>query len=194
MLDTKKSLLLVSMPFAETSIPSIQLALLESYLKERDVAVSTRHLYLKAAEFYGLTNYNFLINSPNDPYTAQMVFSKYVFPDHWKENLKKFRYYFENIIHHGQGFSKQFSFEEYVKKTDAFLDWTIHNVDWKNHDLIGFTLNYGQMLPSLAVAKKIKEKYPEKKIIFGGSTTINELGKKIASIFTYIDFIESGEG
>lgn len=194
MLDTNKSLLLVSMPFAETSIPSIQLALLESYLKERDVAVSTRHLYVKAAEFYGLTNYNFLINSPNDPYTAQMVFSKYVFPDHWKANLKKFRYYFENIIHHDQEFSKQFSFEEYIKKTDGFLDWTIHNVDWKKHDIIGFTLNYGQMLPSLAVAKKIKEKYPEKKIIFGGSTTINELGKKIASIFTYVDFIVSGEG
>jgi ribosomal peptide maturation radical SAM protein 1 len=194
MLENKKSLLLVSMPFAETSVPSIQLALLESYLKERDVTVSTRHLYVKAAEFYGLTNYNFLINSPNDPYAAQMVFSKYVFPDHWIENLEKFRFFYDNIIDHNQDFFKQFSFEEYVKQTDAFFDWTINNVDWKNYDLIGFSLNYGQILPSLAVAKKIKENFPEKKIVFGGSTTINELGKKIASIFTYIDFIVSGEG
>ena len=55
--DTKK-VLLISMPFASTNIPSIQLAILESYLKERDIYVKTRHLYLKAAEFYTINNYN----------------------------------------------------------------------------------------------------------------------------------------
>ena len=73
--DDKKSVLLLAMPFAGTSIPSIQLPILEGYLKERNINIKTKHLYLKAAEFYSLINYNFLINSPNDSYTAQMVFS-----------------------------------------------------------------------------------------------------------------------
>ena len=73
-----KSVLLVSMPFAETSIPSIQLGLLESYLKERNISITTKHFYLNAADFYGLHNYNFLINTPNDSYIAQMIFSKYL--------------------------------------------------------------------------------------------------------------------
>lgn len=188
-----KSVLLVSMPFAETSIPSIQLALLESYLKERDINITTKHLYLKTAEFYGLNNYNYLINSPSDSYIAQMVFSKYIFPEHWKKNIDKFRYLYENIICNDE-FAKKFPFEKYVEKSDSFFTWSFSQVDWKPYDIIGFTLNYGQFLPSLALAKKIKETYPEKSIVFGGSTTINELGKKVLKTFDWIDFIISGEG
>ncbi len=190
----KKSLLLVSMPFAETSVPSIQLGLLESYLKNRDIDVSTRHLYLKAADFIGLNNYNFLINSPNDSYIAQMVFSKYVFSDHWKKNLRKFKYFYENIVSYKKDFSKKFSFESYVKQNDRFIEWAEENISWEKFDIIGFTLNYGQFLPSLTLAKKIKEKNPEKIIVLGGSTPINELGEKILSIFKYVDFVVSGEG
>jgi ribosomal peptide maturation radical SAM protein 1 len=190
----KKSLLLASMPFAETSIPSIQLGLLQSYLKERDVTVNSRHLYLKAADYYGLHNYNFLINSPNDPYVAQMVFSKYVFPEHWKKNKEKFRYYYENILSYNNSFLENLSFDKYTEQTDRFMEWILNNIAWDKHDIIGFTLNYGQFLASLAFAKKIKQQYPEKKIVFGGSTTINELGQKILSTFDYVDFIVSGEG
>ncbi len=194
MQTSEQSVLLISMPFAETSIPSIQLALLESYLKEENITVSSRHLYLRMADFYRLNNYNFLINDPNDSYTTQMVFSKYVFPNHWKKNREKFRYYYENIISSIQDFPQDFSFNAYVNQTDEFIDWTQQNIDWDSYDIIGLTLNYGQLLPSLAIAKKIKEKYPEKKIVFGGSTSINELGKKILSSFSYVDFIVSGEG
>ena len=84
MQNNTKSVLLISMPFAGIVIPSIQLPILEGYLKERDVCVATKHLYLKAADFYGLPNYEYLIYPPNEPYTAKMVFSKYIFPDYWE--------------------------------------------------------------------------------------------------------------
>jgi len=82
------------MPFAGANIPSIQLGLLESYLKKRDINITSKHLYLKAADIYGIDNYNFLIYPPNDSYNAQMIFSKFVFPNHWKQNIDKFRNYF----------------------------------------------------------------------------------------------------
>lgn len=189
----EKSVLLVAMPFAETSIPSIQLSLLESYLKERDININTKHLYLKTADFYGLHNYNYLINNPNDSYTAQMVFSKYLFPDYWEKNVEKFRYFYDNIIGNNE-FLNDFPFNKYVEKSDSFFTWALNQVDWKPYNIIGFTLNYGQFLPSLAIAKKIKETYPEKTIVFGGSTTINKLGKKILKTFDWLDFIVSGEG
>ena len=55
-------------------------------------------------------------------------------------------------------------------------------------------MNYGQFLPSLAIAKKIKESDPEKKIIFGGSRTVDTLGIKVLETFNYVDFIVSGDG
>ena len=89
-----KTVLLIAMPFAGTNIPSIQLVILNDYLTKRHIDIKTNHLYLKAAEFYGINNYNFLINPPNDSYPAQMVFSRYVFPDYWKNTEEKFRTYF----------------------------------------------------------------------------------------------------
>jgi ribosomal peptide maturation radical SAM protein 1 len=191
--ENKQSVLLVAMPFAGISIPSVQLSVLEGYCRQHGVTIQTRNLYLKAAEMYGLQNYHALIYPPNDSYTAQMVFSKYVFPEHWKNNEQKFKDYYTTHATQNKEISL-FSFEEYVQRTDLFYQWTIDHVDWRSFDIIGFTLNYGQLLPSLAIAKKIKELSPEKKIIFGGSRTVGELGMNVLRAFGYVDFIVSGEG
>jgi ribosomal peptide maturation radical SAM protein 1 len=191
--DTKKTVLLVAMPFAGITIPSIQLPVLEGYCRQRGIAIQTRNLYLKAAEVYGLQNYHALIYPPNDSYTAQMVFSKYVAPEHWKNNEEKIKEYF--TTHASQDTkTKRFSFDEYVQYTDVFYDWVLEHVDWRSFDIIGFTLNYGQLLPSLAVAKKIKELAPEKTIVFGGSRTVGELGENVLRTFEYVDCIVSGDG
>jgi ribosomal peptide maturation radical SAM protein 1 len=192
--ENKKNVLLLSMPFAGADIPSIQLGLLEAYLKERDINIQTRHLYLKAADFYGIDNYNFLIYPPNDSYNAQMIYSKYVFPEHFKENIEKFKDFFNKIKLTSTENKLNLSWEDYISCTDDFYDWVILNVDWHQYDIIGFTLNYGQFLPSLAIAKKIKEIDSKKIIVFGGSRTVGKLGKKVLDSFPYVDFIVSGEG
>jgi len=190
----KKSVLLVAMPFAGPMIPSAQLPILEGYAKERDIDIQTRHLYLKAAELYGINSYNFLINPPNNSYMAQMAFTKYVFPEHWKQTEEQCKKYFnERILWHLDKYNAS-AFENYIQQTDRFYHWVLDNVDWKSYDIIGFTLNYGQLIPSLAIAKKIKELYPEKKIILGGSQTSDKLGVNVLQAFDYIDFIVSGDG
>jgi ribosomal peptide maturation radical SAM protein 1 len=178
------------MPFAGVDIPSIQLGILESYLKKNNIEVSARHLYIKAAEFYGITNYNYLIYPPHDSYSAQLLFSKYVFPEYYKKNIQKFRDYFDMKYMSSQNLS----FKEYERRTDCFYEWFFKNVNWYEFDLVGFTLNYGQFIPSLAISKKMKQLKPEIKIIFGGSRTTGELGKKIIDTFDFIDYIVSGDG
>jgi ribosomal peptide maturation radical SAM protein 1 len=191
--DTKKTVLLMAMPFAGITLPSIQLSVLEAYCKQRGITIHTRNLYLKAAEVYGLQTYQSLIYPPNDSYTAQMVFSKYVFPEHWTSNEERFQEYFTTHISKNKE-SNLFSFDDYISRTDALYEWILEHVNWRSFDIIGFTLNYGQLLPSLAVAKKIKELAPEKIIVFGGSRTIGELGMNILLAFDYVDYIVSGEG
>jgi len=149
----KKSVLLISMPFAELMVPDIRLPLLERYLKERGIKVHTQHLYLKAAEFYGVPFYNFQ-NRQNQ---------------------------------------KQLSFDEYVQRTDLFYNWVLEHADWKTYDIIAFMVNPEQDLPSLAIAKKIKEQYPEKIIVFVGNQTAGQLGVNILKTFKYIDFTISGD-
>ena len=190
MYNLNKNILLISMPFAGLDIPSIQLSVLETYLKHNSINIKSNHLYLKAADFYQINNYNNLIYPPNDSYTAQIAFSKFIFPEHWENNREKIREYFYKI----NSSNDNFSFEDYIQRSEDFYNWTIENIDWKPYDLIGFTLNYGQFLPSLAVSKKLKQLYPEKKIIFGGSRTTGELGKRVLETFDFVDYIVSGEG
>jgi len=191
--DTQKNVLLVAMPFAGVTIPSIQLPVLEAYCTERHIHIETAHLYLKAAELYGLQNYHFLIYPPNDSYTAQMAFSRYVFPKHWEKNKDKCRQYYQS--HQPKNTqSSLFSFDDYVEHTDVFYQWVLDHLDWRSFDIIGFTLNYGQLLPSLAIAQKIKENAPEKKILLGGSRIADTIGRSMLHAFPFLDFIVSGDG
>jgi len=192
--EDNKSVLLISMPFAGINIPSIQLQILESYLIKRGINSKTNHLYLKAAEYYGLNNYFLLSNTSGISYAAQMAFSKYVFRNHWNIRQKNFKNYFNKYIQNSNFKQNDFSFEKYMDCTENFFRWITNNNQWKEFDIIGFSLNYGQFLPSLAVAKKIKEKYPEKKIIFGGGRTVGKLGIKVLEAFDFVDFIVSGDG
>ena len=188
------TVLLISMPYASIEIPSIQLAILEQWLKHHHITVSTYHLYLKAADHYGINNYNHLIHPPNDSYTAQMVFSKYVFPEHWKTYHPFFKKYYQDANKTNNTNPNTMTFEDYVNYTDKFFTWAKKHAHWQNHDIIGFTLNYGQFLPSLAFAKHIKDQAPEKKIVFGGSRTTGNLGKHTLQAFEYVDYIVSGDG
>jgi ribosomal peptide maturation radical SAM protein 1 len=194
MLDQSKKVLLVSMPFAGIDIPSIQLPTLQGYAKKKGVCIETRNLYLKAASIYGLHNYNALIYPPNDSYTAQLVFSKYVFADHWKKNYSAIKQYYTKNILEACSSVNLFDFESYVQKTDIFYQWVVNTIDWDSFDIVGFTLNYGQFLPSLAVAKEIKSRYPHITIVLGGSRTVGALGKHVLECFDYIDYIVSGDG
>lgn len=194
MLGEQKSVLLLSMPFAGIAIPSIQLPVLAGYLEERGITVLTKHLYLQAASIYGLQPYNALISPPNDSYTAQLGFSKYLFPDHWKKTQDAFRTYYEQHIAQNEPLRTLCSFDTFVQRTERVYQSILDSIKWEHYDLIGFTLNYGQLLPSLAIAKTVKERFPEKHIILGGSRTMELLGVNILKAFPFVDYAVSGEG
>ena len=156
--DSSKTVLLVAMPFAGVAIPSLQLPLLQGYLWEHGITCDTQHLYLKAAECYGLQNYNYFIYGTNDSYTYQIAFSQYLFPDHWRDKKSKIK----NIIMQRLSEHQSYTFKQYLEGTEKFYNWVLNSKMWSNYDVIGFTLNYGQLLPSLALAKYIKEQHPEK--------------------------------
>ncbi len=190
-----QSVLLISMPFAGIDIPSIQLGTLESYLRQRQIQVDSKHLYVSAADQYGIAHYNFLIYPPNDSYTAQLFFIKHVFPQHYQSHQTEIKAYFDQkISKNNQEKTYNLSYEEYQRRTDSFYQHIIDQLNWKDFDIIGFSCNYGQFLPSLAFAQHIKSQDPTKHIVFGGSRTSGQLGKATLRCFDYIDTIVSGEG
>ena len=191
---TSAKVLLVAMPFAGVTIPSIQLPLLAEYLRRQNIHVDEAHLYLKAADIYGILQYYKLISPPNDSYAAQLAYARYAFPKHWRQVQSKCQSYYDKINNISTEHDDCLSFSEYINRSDIFYQWVMDNIDWKKYTLVGFTLNYGQFLPSLAIAKYIKERYPEKIIVFGGSRTTGDIGKHVLEVFDYVDYIVSSEG
>lgn len=77
--------------------------------------------------------------------------------------------------------------------TTPFIEDCMSAVPWKDYKIIGFTSTFAQNLSSLALAKRIKETWPDKIIVFGGANYEGEMGAELHRHFQFIDYVCSGE-
>jgi ribosomal peptide maturation radical SAM protein 1 len=74
-----------------------------------------------------------------------------------------------------------------------FNNWLARQ-DFASSDLLGLSICFSQLIPSLYAAEKIKEKYPQLPILFGGSTCTPAVATSLLQTFPPIDYILTGEG
>lgn len=60
-------------------------------------------------------------------------------------------------------------------------------------DVIGISTTFLQNLPALALAKYVKNRWPEKRVILGGANCDGEMGPALLANFPFLDFAFSGE-
>ncbi|AZR73706.1 hypothetical protein BBF96_10115 [Anoxybacter fermentans] len=186
----KSKVLLVSPPFAQLEIPSIQISLLQTFLKENGFeSVDTLHLYLFFADFVGIEAYHFFSKVP---FVGEMFYVPFLNPKHAREKKHLIDQWIQKRAIEEIG--QEVVIEEILEKIEKFHDWLFKNIDFSCYDLIGFTINFSQLIPALYLSREIKRRWPDKKIILGGSSVTGEVGLKILEIFKEIDFIISGEG
>lgn len=77
---------------------------------------------------------------------------------------------------------------------EPFLEQALVEHQWKQYDIIGFTSVFEQNVASLSMAKRLKEKWSNKFIIFGGANCEGEMGKALLESFPFLDAVCSGEG
>ena len=76
----------------------------------------------------------------------------------------------------------------------AFVDLVAVEVLDLGPSLVGFTSTFMQNVPSLSVARRLKEIDPRLKIVFGGGNCDGPMGAAIQRNFPFVDFVVSGEG
>ncbi len=67
-------------------------------------------------------------------------------------------------------------------------------INSKNYDMIGFTSSFLQNVPSLSLARKLKELNPKILIAFGGANCDGIQGVTLHRNFPFVDFVIRGEG
>lgn len=183
--ERQEKLLLISMPFATLDAPSIQLGALSGYLKNKGIPVDVHHAYVRCAEILDPELYRVISYSMRD----EIFYPHFLYP----ENFERYRYmitsYFNNFVKY-----RPISLETVLGRLNSFNEELLVRLDFSKYSLIGFSVTYDQLKSSILLSRRIKQRYPDIPIVFGGAYCNGDLGISLLKTFPEIDFIVSGEG
>jgi ribosomal peptide maturation radical SAM protein 1 len=187
--------LFVNMPFGSIR-PSIGISLLKGHLKRMGIASEVLYLNLRYAERHGKEFFHTVADlSPPEALIGDWIFSECVFEGlggRKRDFLEMLRGRYRPWLRQRE----EVFFAELRRARDAapaFLEECVAGVDWAAYDIVGFTTNFAQNLASLALALRVKQRYPKLEIVFGGANCEGVMGLQLHRSFPVIDFVCSGE-
>ena len=196
----KKKVLLVAMPWALLTRPSIQLGVLQSVLEEARIDTEVRSFYLSFAEYLTASTANLpeadRITFDNyGSVAAQYFIGDWIFavpPFHDPKALDE--EYFAYL-------RTQEVSEELIclairmrRLVPEFLESCAEDILAAKPVVVGFTTTFGQNVPSLVLSKILKQRDPSLKIVFGGANCDGPMGEALHRNFPWVDVVVRGEG
>lgn len=184
--------LLADVPFSELGAPPIGLGLLKAVGKRAGHRVDTLPLSLHyASRFAEPSVYNGIVSGARIG-LGEWVFAEAAFG--LFEPASGGGFSFRDYLAR-QGYTPEFldSLERLRREAPGFLDHCLGLVDWGAYDLVGFTTTCVELNPSLALSRRIKERFPGVRIAFGGAKCEGEMGEELFAAFDWIDYVFAGE-
>lgn len=177
------------MPFASVSRPAIGISILKARLREEGIDCACGYPNLLFADYIGLDVYE-LICSEISPamFLGDWLFAQHLFGD--KLNLDAYLATLQNNVPKPSNFD---TILEVQGRIAAYIEACLTEYKIADYDIIGFSTTFEQNMPSLALAKRIKDMAPEKTIVFGGANVESVMGLELHRQFEWIDYICSGE-
>jgi ribosomal peptide maturation radical SAM protein 1 len=186
---------MVSMPFAAFQRPSLQLGLLKSIVAAAGFSIQTFHLNLDFAQAIGLSLYDTL-SQYRGRCIGDWLFSIAAFGDDAPDLEDQFLHRFEQDV---KTIIKSEHLSDLLHQIrhqtiPAYLDGMMEQIDWGQFQVIGFTSTFQQNTASFALARRLKQRYPNICIFFGGANFEGEMGQEWIRTLDYIDYALLGEG
>ena len=188
------------MPWGAVSQPSIALGILKQTAKNVGFEVDVQYLNIEFANRLGVELYESIsVRSALDP---EWFFSCALFGPNglgWMKNS------WEDLQSTETGAQlaerlKALTGSEVICRNivdgivPQFIDACMARVDWAKYKVIGFTTTFAQTFSSLLLAKRLKERYPNTRIVFGGANVDAEMGFELVKAFDWVDYVVHGEG
>lgn len=183
-------IILISTPWPLFNRPSIQLGTLKSYLNKQlpDTQVTAEHFYLNAAEAIGFKTYQAISKRI---WLSESIYAAMLYP----ERSPQIEALFMRLAGTGKDdFLSSEKFAKLVRCIKQLSNEYIHQTNWENYGLVGFSVSLCQLTSSLYFIKQIKRVYPEIIIVAGGSIVSGKFASEYLNQFPEIDCIVSGEG
>jgi len=182
------NVLFVVMPFAGLEAPQLGVSLLKAQLRSRGIPASVAYLNFPFAEASGYEAY---VGMKSQYCLAgEWMFARSMFPRRGSDD--------EAYLRHVR--THRLCAPEFVDDicrmatlVEPFLASCLRAIDWDRYPIIGFTSTFEQSLPCLALAKLIKERFPEKIIVMGGANCADVMGAQMHKSFPFLDYVFTGE-
>lgn len=192
--------LLVSMPWTMLTEPSLGLSMLKAVLDREGIPCRVLHLNLHLLEFMQSKTYDSLarVYCLND-----FLFSGVLDPTITLAQERVLRERVQELIN-GRGIDllRVGGFEGLVETLLRFrhevipqwLDTWADKIASDPAALVGFTCMFDQTIASLALAKRIKERAPDKTVVLGGYAIRTPTAEMVMHSCPWIDAICNGDG
>ena len=184
--------LLINMPFSGLYWPNLGLGLLKAALARRRIDCEVAYLNYDFAERVGLEQYTWVSDSFAFVLGGERLFS----PFYFDAALPGDEEYYREILLKSDAEMLPDEFADYLATSEQigpFLDAAIAKFDWSKYSVVGFTNSFQQTMPSLCLAKRIKQANPDVRILFGGAACEAEMGVELLRCFKEIDYVFLGE-
>lgn len=170
---------LINTPFITVRHSSPALSLFKRLLKKIDVDSSV--VYLNIDFFNEIRNnsvHEFLVKNV---YNGDWIASRLAFGDQHKDDQ-----YFGKCDLKPRARVLMLSLRTFY---EDFCKRLIVDPMWDDYDVFAFSTNIGQNVSAISIAKLLKDKYPKKKIYFGGYGVFGEIGVEVLEKVPWVDAV-----
>ena len=183
---------LVSMPWGAPDRPALGISLLKAGLARRSIACDIHYLNLTFAAFLGLDTYRWVQSGlPHVAFAGDWVFTEALYGPRPAADAA----YLDDVLGRGWNVPARARADLLAvrSRVEPFLAHCLAAVPWAAYDVVGFTSTFEQNLASLALAARLKARWPTLRIAFGGANWEGEMGVELHTRFPFVDLVCSGE-
>jgi len=189
----QKSVLLITMPFAEINLPSPALSLLKPVLQREGISCDVRYLNIDFATFVKHDDAYRAVNER--PVIGEWIFSEELFgelapPYEAGISNKQDSDFLNQSEFDAPGLREKMQLMR--SNAHSFIEWCLKTINWDSYDIIGFSSMASQHVASLTLAKNIKQLWPDKIIAFGGVNCLDTMGQATLRLFPFVDWVFMG--
>ena len=203
-MDHNAQVVLVNMPFGNLDTPSIGLGLLQSALARAEIQARIHNFQIRFAELIGKEDYVTIYGNINtEELAGEFIFSNSLFGADWASDVES---YADGVLRRkalgsvGQTSYSDDEVAEFVRiickaraQVEDFLCECVEAICSATPKVVGFTSLFHQHVASLSLAKRIKQRHSQTRILLGGANCEGTMGAETVRQFDFVDAVVSGE-
>lgn len=190
---SERTVALIHLPWAGLERPSIQLGLVQALLREHQIPARVHPFGLRLARAIGAETYD-LIAHRSARFLGEWLFARALFgsgvPDYlthlesvWSDLTRPVPPDWERVRAVERGLP-------------AWLDDAVSSLctdDGERPAAVGMSCTHDQLLAALAVASRVKARWPDCPVVLGGAQVEGACGEALVEAFPFVDWVVDGE-